>query len=692
MDRKKTLKTILILLVIFSAAGYIRALVMSLPPIHLLEDYTPSLVTKIYDYKGELITELFTERRTFIPLREIPVDLQNAVLAIEDDKFFKHWGISPRGILRASVNNLIKRRVSQGGSTITQQLAKQIFLTPERTINRKIKELLLTIQLERNFSKEEILQLYLNQIYLGSGAYGVESASKMYFGKHVKDLTLAECAMLAGLPRAPNYYSPFNNVDRTIQRRATVLRRMVQLKHITPEEEIKANTEPINSQKVAIPTAIAPYFIEYIRIQLEPKYGSDAIYRGGLSIYTTLDKKAQESAEKALEQTLEAFDTERKSYFEQKKTTFTKVQGSLVAIDPKTGGIRALVGGRDFRESQFNRALQARRQPGSSFKPFIYTAAIENGFTPASIIEDSPLIYINDGRDWRLTSRATDYLETLPPDWLKDPMKVWAPENYNKKYYGKVLLRSALEHSLNSCAILLLQDVGPMRAIDYARRMGIASPLTNTLSLALGSSDVTLMEMVSAMSVLASGGIRTQPYAVVRIEDKDGRILEENQPLEEAVLSPQTCFIMTHLLQGVVQRGTGMAALSLGRPCAGKTGTTNDFTDAWYLGYTPQLVAGVWVGYDDRLWLGNKMTGGRISCPIWTDFMKGALAGQPALNFTPPDGIIFSLIDPQTGLLALSKTPGAYLESFAKGTEPKDYYEQAVSTVKPISADEEEGF
>jgi penicillin-binding protein 1A len=690
--REKKLKTILAVLVVLALSGYLRAVITTLPPLHTLEEYTPSQVTKIFDYKGELITELFTQRRTFIPLREIPVDLQNAVIATEDDKFFKHWGVSPRGILRAGLNNLIKRRVSQGGSTITQQLAKTIFLTPERTLNRKIKELLITVELERNFSKEEILQLYLNQIYFGAGAYGVESAAKIYFGKHVKDLNLAECAMLGGLPRSPNYYSPFASVSRAVSRRATVLHRMEGLKYITPEEETKANLEPLNTQRVAIPTAIAPYFIEYIRLQLEPKYGSDAIYKGGMSIYTTLDVQAQVSAEKAMESRLKEFDNDRRAWFNVKKSTFEKVQGALLALDPKTGGIRAMVGGRDFRESQFNRATQAKRQPGSSFKPFIYTAAIENGFTPASIIEDLPLIYVNDGRDWRLAARSTDYLRTLPEDWVKDPMKVWAPENYNKKYHGKVLLRTALEHSLNSCAIFILQEIGPMRAIDYARRMGVTSPLTNTLSLALGSSDVTLVEMVGGMSVIASGGIRTQPYAIIRVEDKDGKILEENQPFEEPVLTPQTCYIMTNLLQGVVQHGTGMAALELGRPCAGKTGTTNDFTDAWFIGFSPQLVAGVWVGYDDRTWLGNKMTGGAISCPIWTSFMQGALAGQPSLNFTPPDGIVFSLIDPNSGLLALGKTPGAYLESFIKGTEPKDYYEKTSPAVKPISSDEEEGF
>ena len=681
------------------AAAYMHSLLRELPSIHTLEDYTPSLVTKIFDCRGTLITELFTERRTLTPLKEIPIDLQNAILAIEDDKFFTHWGVSLRGITRAALNNAIKRRTRQGGSSITQQLAKVIFLTPERTYSRKVKELLLTLQLEHYFTKEEILQLYLNQIYFGSGAYGVEAAARTYFSKHVRDLTMAECALVAGLPRAPNYYSPLNNPDKARMRRNTVLRRMRELKYITPEEEKAAAETPVESEKVGIPTAVAPYFIEHVRLLLEPRYGNQMIYRGGLSIYTTLDLQAQKAAEKAMEEGLAAYDKERLSYYETNKSSPVKVQGGLVAIDPRTGGIRAMVGGRSFRESQFNRAASARRQPGSAFKPFIYTTAIESGFSAASVLEDTPMVFTNDGRDWRLVSRSTDAVASLPPEDVKDPMKVWMPQNYNRKYYGKVLLRSALEHSLNMCAVQLLSDVGPLRAIDYARRMGITSPLTNTLSLALGSSDVTLLEMTGAMGVLASGGIRTEQYAIMRVEDKDGRILEENMPVEREVLSPQTCYIMTHILTGVVLRGTGMAARELGRPCAGKTGTTNDFTDAWFVGYTPQLVAGVWVGYDDRTQLGNKMTGGKLACPIWTNFMKGALENEPVADFTPPEGIVFSLIDPKTGLLALSKTPGAYLESFVSGTEPREYYSnkmqqfsETINDVPPESDEEEGGF
>ena len=704
-DNKKVIyvsASILFFALVFAFTGGIFGFFGNLPSISTLEEYTPSLITKIYDYKGELITELFTERRTLTPIGEIPANLKNAFIAIEDVGFYKHWGISPKGILRASLNNLLRRRVAQGGSTITQQLSKTIFLSPERTMVRKIKELIITLELEHNYSKDEILQLYVNQIYLGSGAYGVEAASKIYFSKHVQDLTLGECSLLAGLPRAPNYYSPFTNVDRARNRRSTVLRKMRELKYITKEEEAAADAEPINTEKSSIPTAVAPHFIEYVRQQLEPIYGNNMIYHGGLSIYTTLDVNAQRAAERSMEDALSNFDKERSPYLialstpsVMDGTSTMKVQGALVAIDPKTGGIRALVGGRDFRKSQFNRAIQAKRQPGSSFKTFVYTAAIDNGFSPVSVLDDSPRIYTYDGINWNLASNTTDYLTTVPKEDREDPMKVWFPQNYANKYYGKVLLRTAIEHSLNVCAVQVLEKIKPAKAVEYARRMGIKSRLMPTLSMALGASEVPVIEMVSAFGVLASGGIRTEPYAIVRVEDKDGRILEENMPQETEALSPQLCFVMTNLLKGVVQRGTGVAASWLGRPCAGKTGTTNDFSDAWFIGYTPQLVAGVWVGYDNMKPLGDKITGGRIACPIWASFMSGALKDEPVLNFSPPDGVVFALIDSKTGLLALSSSPNAYLEAFLKGTEPKEYYateKKAKEAVINTIGKDQEGF
>ena len=694
-------KIILVLTILFSisiVAGslYTKKLVDELPSISNLENYTPSIVTRIFDRNERLITELFVERRVLVPLKDIPVDLQNAFLATEDNDFYEHWGISTKGILRAFVKNLLKGKVAQGGSTITQQLSKTIFLTAERTLTRKIKEVLLTIQLERQYTKEEILQLYINQIYFGAGGYGAESASRIYFGKSVRDLNLAECAMIAALPKAPNYYSPLRNPERATKRRALVLSRMRELGYITEEQEKEANEVPVPTEKHTQEQTSGHYFVEYLRILLEPKYGTNVLHKGGLTIYTTLDIKMQEAAEKALTEALDKFDQEHLSTFEKEGVEPKKVQGAIMAIDPKTGAIRVMVGGRDFKETKFNRAVQAKRQAGSSFKPFVYTAAIDTKqMTPATPLEDEQMVYLFDGTTWNLVSRKVSYIEVLAEkmtrDEVIDPMKIWYPVNYGGKYRGNVLLREALARSLNTCAIEVIDKIKPNTVIDYARKMGIKSPLTNTLSLALGSSDVTLQEMVSSFGTLASGGVRTEPYFITKVIDKDGKVLENNLPVEKEVLSPETSYVMTNLLQGVVKNGSGYAARQLGRPCAGKTGTSNDSVDAWFVGYTPQIVAGVWVGYDDRTSLGSKVTGGSLACPIWTTFMKEALKGYPTVDFTQPtNGIEWALIDPKTGLLALSKTPNAYLETFLEGTVPTMYCTQKNQYDEKVIAEEAE--
>ena len=696
-------KTILIYTVILSFGLVTGVIIVSklideLPSISNLENFKPNVVTKIYDKDGNIISEMFVERRVIVPLKDIPANLQNAFIAIEDNDFYDHWGISTKGILRALVVNFAKGKVSQGGSTITQQLAKTVFLTSERTITRKIKEMLLTVQLEREYTKEEILQLYVNQIYFGAGGYGAESACKIYFGKSVKDINLAEAALIAGLPKAPNYYSPFKNPEESKNRRAVVLERMRQLGFITKEQEDEAIKQPIPDKRQMPGTDSGHYFIEYLRILLEPKYGTNVLHKEGLSIYTTLDSKMQMAAEESLNKQLDQFDADRAKALKKDKSQIDKVQGALIAIDPKTGAIRAMVGGRDFKETQFNRAIQAKRQAGSSFKPFLYTAAIDSKLmTPSTILEDKPMVYLFDGRNWQLVARNVNYVEVLAEkmtaDELIDPMKIWYPVNYGGKYKGEMTLRKAIARSVNICSIETIEKITPARVIDYARMMGIKSPLVNSLSLALGSSDVTLQEMVSAIGTLASGGIQTEPYLITKVVDKNGKILENNIPVEKEVLSPQTSYIMTHLLKGVIERGSGFKARELGRPCAGKTGTSNDSVDAWFIGYTPQIVAGVWVGYDDRTSLGAKVTGGTIACPIWTDFMKNALKGYPVMDFPQPKGIEWTLIDPATGFLALSKTPGAYLEVFLEGTAPKDY---SIMKDKKQSEynddDEEDGF
>jgi penicillin-binding protein 1A len=677
-----SLTIVLIVAVLIIAAGKITAkFIDNLPSIKQLENYTPNLSSKIYDKDNNLIAELFAERRIFISINKIPLNLQNAFIAIEDKDFFKHWGISIKGIIRALSRILLKMKITEGGSTITQQLAKTIFLTHDKTLIRKIREAFLTIQLEKNYSKDEILQLYINQIYFGNGAYGVQAAARTYFNKNVQDLNLAECATLAAIPKSPNYYNPFKNAKASLARRNLVLSRMRNLGYISKEKEEEALAIPLPTKKTALKENMRYYLLEFLRIILEPKYGTNVLFKGGLSIYTTIDMKAQVAAEKAIEEALVNFDRNKLKVFEKLKQNPVKVQGALIAVDPPNGAIRAMVGGRDFRESQFNRAIQAKRQPGSAFKPFVYLAALETGLTPSTLLNDEPMVFVYKGNSWNLVSRDITALETIAETVseknLINTNKIWAPTNYSKKYRGPVTLRTALASSINMCAIETIMRITPLKVIQSAKNLGITTPLANSFSLALGSSDTTLQEMVSAFAVFASGGIKTMPYIITKITDRNGKILEHNIPQQKEVLSSQDCFIMTNILKAVVEKGSGWNAKNLGRPCAGKTGTTNDSSDAWFIGYTPQLAAGVWIGYDDRsISLGEKVTGGVIACPIWTQFMKEALDGKPVLDFVQPENIEWALIDPYTGLLALSKTSDASLEAFVKGTVPTEYCKQ----------------
>ncbi len=689
-----------------------------LPSTSSLVQYKPSLVTQIYDIHGKIIDELYIEHRNLVPLRDIPVDLQNAVIATEDANFFNHWGLDIMGVFRAFTANLKAGHVVQGGSTITQQLAKVMFLTPKRTLKRKIKELMLAIYIERTFSKEEILQFYLNQIYFGEGAYGVETASKIYFNKSVEDLNLSECAMLAGLPRAPTSYSPSNNIYKAYRRRAIVLSRLKKLNLITEEERINANCRSLSFKTSKKEERAAPYFVEQIRKTLLPELGANMLYKGGLRIYTTLDMDIQKTARETVLEFLQKFDDIKKRELKKEKqkelglgtidevelstSDFKPVQGALIAIDPRNGQVRAMVGGRDFQESEFNRAIQAKRQPGSGFKPFIYTAAIDNGFTAASILEDKPRVYYNDGVNWKLLANTTSLhqlnidfnllqkLKNITKELEEDEIpgdtldkieelnelkeKVWAPQNYSKKFHGNVTLRNGIVKSINVATINLISKIRPVTALYYAHKMGIRSSLPRTLSLGLGSGELAPIEMASAFSVFANNGIKTKPYFITKIEDYSGNIIKENYPVEEQVLSPQTNYIMVNLMQQVCKYGTGWYTKRLKRPHAGKTGTTNDFSDAWFTGYVPNLSASVWVGYDDRSTLGDRKVGGVVAAPIWTKFMQEALVHTPELDFPVPDGIKFVNFDPDTGKLATEYSENTILQPFVKGTEPKDYF------------------
>ncbi|UPT73151.1 MAG: PBP1A family penicillin-binding protein [Elusimicrobiota bacterium] len=694
------------------AGGFgLRQLLVGIPPIHTLEDYTPSLTTRVHDSKGTVVAELSIEKRALLPLSKIPVDLQNAVIAVEDDAFFKHWGISPKGIIRSSVRNLIARRVVQGASTITQQLAKQIFLKPERKLSRKVREVLLALQIERNFSKPEILQLYLNQVYFGEGAYGAQAAARNYFGKEVGEMTLADCALLAGLIRAPRANSPFFKPENARKRRAVVLSRMLDEKLITKAEAEAAAAQPIPLEKPVGFDSQAPYFVEHVRRKLEQKYGTAAVWRGGMKVYTTLDLEMQKKAEEVMEKALTEFDVKAQAEHEKKLKEYqrleaageplpvdfstaplAKIQGAFVAIDIKTGAVRAMIGGRD---SHFNRVTQAKRQPGSTFKPFVWAAALGSGMTAASMVDDTPLAFYFDGRDWRLLEGATDQYSinlATQPFAASPDFKIWVPNNYDGKFMGRVTLRKALANSRNISAINLITQVGPPLVVELAKRAGIRSELEPAPALGLGASVVTPLEMTSAFGTFANGGISVTPYTLERAEDATGKILEGHVPSDKEAMTPQLAYLVTNLMKGVVQAGTGSYARRLNRPLAGKTGTSNDNRDLWFIGMTPDLVAGAWMGYDDFTSLGRKdWTGGSTVVPWWTAIMEEVLKDYPKRDFPAPSGIVFATVDRDQGLLYQPACPKdrKLLEAFAAGTAPTEYCDpnrQAAAVIEVSTA------
>lgn len=674
--------------VIAGAASFGRRVMMDIPSFEALERYQPPLSTRVFDVNGEIITELSIEKRALLSLSEMPVDLQNAVLAIEDSRFFTHWGISPRGIVRAALANLMAGRKRQGGSTLTQQLAKIIFLTPERSYVRKIREAVLAVQMENHLSKEEILQLYLNQVYFGEGAYGAQAAAAIYFGKDLKALTLGECALLAGLPKSPNNYSPFRAAKLAEHRRSLVLGRMVEEGFITKEDEKKALAVPVPTTRLAVSGMQAPYFVEYVRRQLEPKYGYNTLWRGGLAIHTTLDLKMQRVAEEEMEKALAAFDvTARKEWEQQLKedqdagidppsvstSPPADIQGVFVALDVKSGAVKVMIGGRG---DQFNRATQAQRQPGSTFKPFVWAAALNSGMTATTLVEDTPLAYYYDGRDWRLLEGATDqYAINLATSVFKDStdFKVWVPNNFDNKFNGVMTLRSALAMSRNVASVRLIEHVGPPKVVEMAHKAGIQSRLAPVLSLGLGSSVVSPLEMANAFMTFANAGIHVKSFSVSHVEDSHGKILNRHVPKEEEAMSPQTAYLVTSLLKAVVEGGTGVRARELKRPLAAKTGTTNENKDLWFVGYTPDLVAAAWMGYDDATTLGRKLSSGSTLVPWWTAIMKRLLAEVPARDFPVPDEVVFSKVDSETGFLSVPTCPKRTVVAFKKGTEPSQF-------------------
>lgn len=657
----------LILVIAFTGAGvlagYFVADLYNLPHIELLEEYQPSGITRMYSKEGEILAEFFLERREVVPLSRISLQLQRAFIAMEDHRFYQHRGLDFKRLFKAIWINIIEWRSwdrAQGASTITQQLARNLFLTHENTLTRKIKEMILAIQIERVYGKEEILKMYLNQIFFGEGVYGVAEAASFYLGKRVEELNLAESAFLATIPRSPVHYSPIKYPERTEYGKKIILKRMYDARFIAKEEWQEAERESIEiianrAKRSAGNIYWAPYFVEWIRQKVQKEYGYDRFWRGGLRVYTTLDLSLQKAAEDILVDYLKKNDH----------------QGALVAMNPHTGFIEALVGGRDFWENQYNRATQARRQTGSAFKLFTYTAAIDTGkFNSVSSFFDAPITFKRSKK----VGRGAE---------IKEEGEFWSPQNYEKYFWGEVYLWQMFAHSINVSSVKLLQEVGVGKVINYARKLGIDSPLNHDLTLTLGSSGTTLLEMVRGYATIANYGIKVKPIFIQKIEDREGRILKENFPQGEIVLSPQTSFVMIDLLEKAIDYGTGRRVRWLGfdRPSGGKTGTvgwpgekdTDKTIDAWFIGFTPDLAAGVWVGNDDASPLGEKKTGSAVAIPIWTEFMKRALDGRPVKDFPSPSGIIFKKIDIETGLLATPKCKNTLWFAFLEGTAPQEY-------------------
>ena len=738
-------------------AGYVayRELATDLPDVAALEDYQPSLVTEVYDRHEQLIAEFFVEKRRLVHLTEIPIYVRHATIAAEDSRFYSHSGVDYIGIGRAVWVNLRAGTTREGASTITQQVARNLFLTRERTLRRKIREAILARRIEQRYDKDSILQIYLNQIFYGHNTYGIEAAAQLYCDKSVADLSLADGAMIAGLPPAPNTYSPLRNPQRSLRRRAHVLRRMVVEGYLGPEAATAAEQEPLCSPgerpHVTHRVNKAPYFIEHVRQHLEDEYGPTALYRGGFTVHTTLDLRLQQAAQRAIQDGLLTVDKRiRRGAWKRpsrsvvltsdaarnttliEKITMThgaspkvrdgdlltgvvleaqadsatvavrksrgvikpagtewirsvvgepgefggdvtqllrrgdvvrvrvtqtdpeesshelaleqdpEVQGALLALEASSNHVLAMIGGYDFDSSQFNRALRALRQPGSAFKPVIFAAAIEAGMNPTSQVFDEPIVREIPGGD------------------------TWEPENYDEEFLGPIPMRLALTKSRNLATINVLERIGVDAACAYARRLVVRRELPCVLSLALGAAEMTLLDVTTLYGVFANQGIHTEPVFITRIVDRYGTIKEEHMLTAQRVMSPEVAYTVTNMLESAVQYGTGRRVRALERPTAGKTGTTNDFHDAWFIGYTPEIVTGVWVGFDNQISLGKRESGGRVAAPIWLAFMQKALQGHPVTAFPVPPGIRFVRQAAQDETAAITRTPEGdpYFEVF----------------------------
>ncbi len=639
-----------------------------LPDPRVLEDYTPALVTRVYSVDNELLAEFAGEKRIWVGIHEISPNLVNAVMATEDERFHRHWGVDSWGILRSIIANFRSGRRAQGGSTITQQLTRSLFLTREKIFKRKIREGLTALKLERDYSKDEILELFLNQQYLGKGCYGVEAASRFFFGKHADSVDVREAATIAGLLQAPSRY--INNHETLRGRRNVVLGRMLSTGAIGKAEydSLCAESLYVNYEEETA-TWKAPYFVEHVRRYIERKYGDSYLYERGITIYTTLDWRHQQIADSFFVQEIAKLERWQRKIHKNDDPIYTEMvydsstgdsvrqwknlQGAMLSMVPSTGEIRVMIGGSSFEKSQYNRAVQGGRQAGSAFKPFVYTAAIDNGWTAIDTLLDTPEVYPMEAGE------------------------LWRPQNYDHEYKGTVTLRDALRASRNVPTVKLCNAVGPQRVVWYAQQMGITTKLEPYLSLAMGTSDVKLIDLVKAYCVYPNLGVRVEPIAVLKIVDRDGKIIEEAKPQKTQVLSPATAYIMTSILQTVVDHGTGYPARLYGfdRPAAGKTGTTNDYSDAWFVGFTPDLCCGVQMGYDDYSTpIGDNMTGARATLPVWTKYMMYSLDGSKVKDFEIPAGkVVFVDICKESRKLATNQCKSVAHEVFAVGSQPTDY-------------------
>lgn len=631
-----------------------------------LTTYVPSLSTKIYDRNSELITELFHEKRELITFRELPAYVINAFISIEDRNFFKHAGIYPKSLLRAFIKNMLAGRAVEGGSTITQQLAKMIFLKPEKTLERKLKEIILTIYIERNFSKDEILEMYLNQLYFGSGVYGLKYASLVYFGKDPAYLQVHEAALLAAIPKNPSKYSPFKNTKLALERRNLVLKKMYEYGYVDLNTYIDAIKKPLPLKAaVAQYAGTGSYFIEYIRTRLESEYG-DLIYKGGLNIYTTMDLNFQ--------RTLEYITNKKMSEYSglfPHHPLGLKPQVAAVVLEQQTGGVLALTGGVSFQESQFNRAIQAKRQPGSAFKPFLYLAAFEAGLNPATTVDDYPLgFFKTKGWKWHTVEFSTvpEVLEEYLKNFKKED--VWFPKNWDDKYLGRIILRNSLAFSRNLGSVRTIYKISPEWVSEVASRCGIKSPIQPVLSLALGTIEVSPVELTGAYNTIFNSGRYVEPYFIEKIVDRNGKIIYEHIPNSLDVISEDLAYLILDQLKAVCEYGTARASWIVSRERAGKTGTTQDFRDVWFIGAIKGITAGFWIGFDDNFSLGKNMTAAVLAVPMWSEYMVLVSTYVPKATWEVPSNIVFETVCGESGGIATELCPKKYTSAFLKNNAP----------------------